>query len=249
VSGVEILKEEMKEPKFQLSRVSGMSVEDSDLIVDLKRVANNLKTNTLPQRKYSELGKYDVSTVSHRFGTWNKALISAHLQVSNRINIGDEELFENILRLWEHYGRQPRRRELSKAPSTISQSPYTRRFGSWAAALQSFVKYANSSEGETIEFSSTAKVSKKRKTGRDPSLRLRWKVLQHDNFKCRVCGSSPAITTGVELHVDHIIPWGKGGETIFENLQTLCSTCNLGKSNETEGRFKRGGIERLNTST
>ncbi len=221
--------------KFHLSRVSGQPVEGSDLTDDLRRVANELKTNTLPQRKYSKLGKYDVSTIIRRFGTWNKALRNADLQASNRINISDEDLFENILRLWEHYGRQPRRRELSEAPSTISQYPYNRRFGSWTTALQEFVKYASSSKGETIEFSSIAEVSNKRKTSRDPSLKLRWKVLKHDNFKCRVCGSSPAITPGVVLHVDHITPWSKGGETIFENLQTLCSTCNLGKSNETEG--------------
>lgn len=34
----------------------------------------------------------------------------------------------------------------------------------------------------------------------------------------------------VELHVDHIMPWAKGGEIVLENLQTLCSKCNLGKS-------------------
>jgi 5-methylcytosine-specific restriction endonuclease McrA len=31
--------------------------------------------------------------------------------------------------------------------------------------------------------------------------------------------------------VDHIVPWSKGGETILENLRTLCSKCNLGKGN------------------
>ncbi|THJ09818.1 MAG: HNH endonuclease [Nitrospira sp. CG24C] len=25
--------------------------------------------------------------------------------------------------------------------------------------------------------------------------------------------------------------WSKSGETVLENLQTLCSVCNLGKSN------------------
>ncbi len=34
---------------------------------------------------------------------------------------------------------------------------------------------------------------------------------------------------GVELHVDHVIPWSKGGPTVFEHLQTLCNKCNLGK--------------------
>jgi len=58
---------------------------------------------------------------------------------------------------------------------------------------------------------------------------MRFKILKRDNFKCCACGSSPAKDPSVELHVDHIIPWSKGGETIIDNLQTLCSKCNLGK--------------------
>ena len=60
--------------------------------------------------------------------------------------------------------------------------------------------------------------------------KLRYQVLKRDNFKCFACGASPAKDPSVELHIDHIIPWSKGGETTFENLQTLCSRCNLGKS-------------------
>ena len=61
--------------------------------------------------------------------------------------------------------------------------------------------------------------------------KLRYQVLKRDNFKCCACGASPAKDSAVELHIDHIIPWSKGGETALENLQTLCSKCNLGKSN------------------
>ncbi|MBY0462653.1 MAG: HNH endonuclease [Alphaproteobacteria bacterium] len=32
--------------------------------------------------------------------------------------------------------------------------------------------------------------------------------------------------------MDHITPWSKGGETLIENFQTLCSVCNIGKSDE-----------------
>ena len=62
------------------------------------------------------------------------------------------------------------------------------------------------------------------------SSRLRYKVMKRDSFKCCACGASPAKDPAVELHIDHIIPWSKGGETRLENLQTLCSRCNLGKS-------------------
>ena len=60
--------------------------------------------------------------------------------------------------------------------------------------------------------------------------KLRYQILKRDNFKCCSCGASPAKDSSVELHIDHIIPWSKGGQTVAENLQTLCSKCNLGKS-------------------
>ena len=68
------------------------------------------------------------------------------------------------------------------------------------------------------------------KTKRDINLRLRFLVMKRDNFKCVVCGRSPAKDPEIELHIDHIIAWANGGETVFENLQTLCSLCNIGKS-------------------
>ncbi len=74
--------------------------------------------------------------------------------------------------------------------------------------------------------------SNERKTNRGISLALRYEVLKRDGFRCVKCGRSPAIETEVILHIDHIHPWAKGGETTIENLQTLCSKCNLGKSDK-----------------
>lgn len=219
----------MSSNNFKLSRVSGQPVSDSELLMDLKRVSEMLNTSKVSMPTYNKLGNYDNTTVARRFGTWNNALIMAGLAVSNETNISDERLFENILMLWQYFGRQPRRSELAKAPSTVSQSPYNRRFSSWTAALDAFVKYANT--GGTDAPTTVSSNESQPKTGRDPSLRLRWHVLQRDRFTCCACGTSPAIKLGVELHVDHIIPWSKGGETTLSNLQTLCSVCNLGKSN------------------
>ena len=72
-------------------------------------------------------------------------------------------------------------------------------------------------------------INAKRNT-RSISDKLRYQVLKRDNFKCCACGASPAKDPSVELHIDHIIPWSKGGESTLENLQTLCSKCNIGKS-------------------
>ena len=59
---------------------------------------------------------------------------------------------------------------------------------------------------------------------------LRYDILKRDNFRCQICGSTSS--SGVLLHVDHIIPISKGGKTVSSNLQTLCERCNLGKSNK-----------------
>ena len=62
-------------------------------------------------------------------------------------------------------------------------------------------------------------------------LKLRYEILRRDNFKCSKCGDSPAINQSCNLHIDHIVPFSKGGMTNKENLQVLCQDCNLGKSN------------------
>ena len=219
----------MSPPSYKLERVSGLPVADEDLVADLRATAATTGRSTIGMLAYRKIGKYDDTTIARRFGTWNKALIAAGLAVSNEVNLTDDRLFENLLCLWQHYGRQPRRSELSEQPSTVSQGPYKRRFGSWSAALEAFVAHANETDVEAAQKSSPSAV--RRSTGREPSLRLRWHVLQRDRFTCCSCGASPAVTAGVELHVDHVLAWSKGGETVLENLQTLCAACNLGKSN------------------
>lgn len=62
---------------------------------------------------------------------------------------------------------------------------------------------------------------------RRTSIRLRFAILNRDGFTCRYCGRrSPT----VELMVDHIIPFSKGGTDDPENLCAACSDCNAGKS-------------------
>jgi Homing endonuclease associated repeat/HNH endonuclease len=215
--------------RYELHRVSGQPVRDDELLADLRRVATMSGKGTVGLKEYRQAGVYDDSNIARRFGSWNAALVAAGLSVSNEINLSDEQLFENLLTLWSHYGRQPRRRELALPPSTISQSPYNRRFKSWSAALQAFVLYANSSDLE--DSPPERPLASGHHTPRDPSLRLRYRVLQRDRFTCQLCGASPAIHPGVVIHVDHIVPWSKGGETVLANLRTTCDRCNLGKGN------------------
>jgi 5-methylcytosine-specific restriction endonuclease McrA len=60
-------------------------------------------------------------------------------------------------------------------------------------------------------------------------LGVRYMVLERDRFRCTACGASPANEPGCKLHVDHVVPVAKGGETLLDNLRTLCAECNIGK--------------------
>ena len=108
----------------------------------------------------------------------------------------------------------------NKQISNISNGAYLRKYGKWSEALKAFVNYINQNEIEGI---SASDYISSHRTKRDVNLRLRFRVMQRDNFKCCACGASPAKDPSVELHIDHIIPWSKGGETVIDNLHTLCS--------------------------
>ena len=55
---------------------------------------------------------------------------------------------------------------------------------------------------------------------------LRHLCYVRDNYKCRECG---ATSEDSKLHIDHILPYSKGGLTELDNLQVLCSDCNHSK--------------------
>jgi hypothetical protein len=156
--------------------------------------------------------------------------------------ISDEEYFENILKVWEHHGKQPKYKEMNAAPSNISAGAYEHRFGGWRKALEAFVQRMNQEPGEMNTPPSTAKENTRTFTKINPplhlaadihsvSLGLRYRVLNRDHFKCVKCGASPATSPNCQLHADHVIPFSKGGKTVEANLQTLCDKCNLGKGN------------------
>ena len=66
----------------------------------------------------------------------------------------------------------------------------------------------------------------------------RKELLERDNWTCKCCGikvhdrSTGNWNTPDKAHIDHIIPISKGGNSEPSNLQILCRTCNLTKSDK-----------------
>ena len=170
------------------------------------------------------------------FNSWDNALQTAGLNGTGfHRNITEMELMENIERMWIHLGRQPTCNDIKGGFSAYGVKAYFNRYGSWNNALKRFIEWANDDalqEVTTFDVKDVPSVVDKpiHNTKREINLRLRFNVMRRDNFKCCICGATPATNSTIELHIDHIVPWAKGGETTLENLQTLCSKCNLGKS-------------------
>ena len=213
---------------------------DKDVIDDVKRVAFIYNQETITVQEYSAYGRFHSSTLTRHYGGWNKILQLAGMSLNQNRNFTTDEMLEEIERLWMLLGRQPTTTDIKNGISKFSLQSYARRFGGWRGALKAFVAYIDDDLVEDSADKPNEENLKQTKeniivlnghsTTRDINLRLRFLVMKRDNFKCCACGASPAKDQSVELHIDHIIPWSKGGETTIDNLQTLCSKCNLGKS-------------------
>jgi hypothetical protein len=218
---------------------------NQQIIDDIVYVACLLSVSTVTSGQYTVNGKYNRNTVLKRFGSWDNALKSAGLSETGfDKKISDFDLLYEIERLWIKLGRQPTCTDIKNGFSIYSLNTFSRRFGGWRATLEAFVKFINSDDKKVSPLEENTDTSTDNKpiqryfeeksiprhdTNRDPNYRLRFIVMKRDSFKCCACGASPAKNPAVELHVDHITPWSKGGETTMDNLQTLCSKCNLGK--------------------
>jgi len=219
--------------KFELDDYN-RNIPDNLLIEDLALVAKKLDKASVTHEEYNLNGKYSSTTYLRRFGSWFNALEKAGLQKTRTpANIPDEDLFKNLEEIWIKIGRQPRYQEIQKPLSKYHAGTYENRFGTWRKALEKFVAYINNEENvlseEAIQ-NLEIEPSARHRTKRNINWRLRFIVMRRDNFKCQSCGRSPATDPSIVLHVDHKTAWANGGETVLENLETLCSKCNIGKS-------------------
>ena len=236
---------------FDVLRAAGMNptrsrlnISTDEMLEDVKRIALLLNKQTLTQQEYEDGGgKFSCSAISKRFGrSWIKAVESIGLKRSREFGVTDEEYFHNLEKIWLELGRQPLYREIEKPFSNYSVGAYEAKFGSWRKALEAFVTYMNTEDDEPVPAKPIVTAPPPQthsqpgknhqtdhKTVRQVSERLRFRVFYRDGMTCQICGKTRTKYPDLELVVDHVCPWSKGGETVFDNLQTLCKPCNGGK--------------------
>jgi 5-methylcytosine-specific restriction endonuclease McrA len=76
---------------------------------------------------------------------------------------------------------------------------------------------------------------------------LRAIIFERDNYTCKVClrDRTALQSAGLHLECDHIVAWIDGGETTYDNGQTICSTCNKAKHH---AKTYLGLVNRLSSS-
>lgn len=236
--------------KFQRKRLNEMSKEK--MLDELEKAAKHFDYIEFGWRDFNNVAEISASPIKKHFGSWRNGLdaLRQHLQqkglslsprphAPNRV-YSDKDLFNEMERVWKKVGQRPSRTEWEVSEPKIAYNTYKQRFGGWVNACTKFIEYKMGSEILAEDFVSidnetqkaqSAEVTHKQENSRNIPLSLRLRVLNRDNFRCVFCGRSPATDLGVKLHIDHIIPFSKGGKSTIENLQTLCEDCNLGKSN------------------
>ncbi len=254
----------------------GRAMTNEAILAQIRDVSARLGKASLSSADIVENSEITQSQLFRRFGSVSAALRQAGVeQVRHGRRHTEDDVFENLLQVWTHYGRAPTVSEMDRSPSTVGKNTYIHRYGGWRKALRAFIERANSEvdggpaldpgqEPSTLaerngptkspsasathtgwpqpasQTSARSRVTRLKRTNvrpedrRDPSIGLRFKVLQRDRFKCVLCGDHPARNAECVLNVDHRIPWSKGGKTQEENLRTLCETCNIGRSNRSD---------------
>lgn len=68
-------------------------------------------------------------------------------------------------------------------------------------------------------------------------------IFKKDKYRCVVCGNGKH--NGYEIHADHVTPRSKGGKSVVDNGQTLCSEHNLMKKNYGVTDFLKSFSEKM----
>lgn len=208
------------------------SYDRESLIAELRRIAKVTGKRTLTRDMINKYGRVNALTVATRFGSLHEAHKAAGLVPGVLRKTTDQDLLKIVVDVWtltqKKFGRSPAMHEVQKYGFPITGQSIAKRFGTWTKALIAAAKMASNQTGSKNEKAEKPQVKPARKRVRF-SERKRFLVFRRDGYTCRMCKRK-----GGELHVDHVIPFCRGGSDKIDNLQTLCRDCNVGKRGNLE---------------
>jgi len=113
---------------------------DDELLSELRAVAQKLGAKTVTIEQFNRHANMNAETIRRRFGSWWCAVERAGLEISNLgKRYSETDYFENLLKVWTQYGRQPTYGEMDRPPSGIHAGAYEAKWGTWRNALKAFL--------------------------------------------------------------------------------------------------------------
>lgn len=232
---------------FQFQRHRIDKITRDKIVSELENIAKKFGYRKFTCREFDSRASIKHQTVLREFKDWTNTMtflserlskkgieLQSRQKPKRKDYISDKEIFDEMEKIWNKLGHRPSKIEWDSANSQFNYNTICKHFNGWTNACLKFIEHKM---GKAVLADDTNKISKEistikiknKKKRREMPLKLRLKVLQKDNFRCVLCGKSPALDFGTVLHIDHIIPFSKGGETTLNNLRTLCAECNWGK--------------------
>jgi len=209
--------EALKRAGLQVDR-NPVRISEEELFHNIEEIWVKLGRQPRITEIEKPLSKFSHGTYQKRFGTWRKTLNKFVAYINKEEIVSSEApttlASDHVRPLLGHEQDAP----FVPAPALSKPTP------------DSAAKIAKRPSTQETNKKLGSEPSAKHKTKRNVNWRLRFVVMRRDNFKCKNCGRSPATDSTIVLHVDHKTAWTNGGETVLENLETLCSKCNIGKS-------------------
>jgi hypothetical protein len=208
---------------------------DEELISNLIAVAKKLKKNNLTQEDYNSCNIKIATnkTIKKRFGKWNSALEKAGLEVVKEMDISEEKLLLNLVKVMEKLETPNFSKEDLVPPiSKYSKSAYYKVFGNWTNTKKQFKEYLNTGKLKQVKESQIDySLKRNHTTNKTITSSLTNQIKKKYKYVCAIigCGCGEAIgKKGDEyfkkLYVIHIKPWDQGGETMISNLTVYCET-------------------------
>jgi hypothetical protein len=225
---------------FDFDRPRQDRLSDEVIIAELQRIAKLVGYRTFTRHEFDRMASAcKGSVVLSRFKSWKMALEATGLNLEPHRNprkdqIPRSDLLGELARIWRQLGHRPSKTEWDNSDAKYSYTTYKTRFGGWVNACMALVEGGVVSETDRGQSNQPTEVTTTipKEKSRNVPLKMRLAVLKRDGYKCVLCGRSPATHAGVALHLDHIVPYANSGETVKDNLRTLCEECNWGKGND-----------------
>lgn len=220
--------------------IATKAMSDAQILRALRAIARAKRSRMLLRQDVVDDDRLSLTMICRRFGGWPAVVAAAGLKRSRcGRTLSKQACFDNLVAVARHLRRLPRWSDMRRPPSVIGAPTYKRYFGSWTAALRALVANPGGKPAPRGRAAPAARAKPQRlepqrkhreRARKIVTLTMRYQILARDRFRCQACGNSPATDPACKLHVDHVVPFARGGRTTAGNLRALCAACNIGKS-------------------